>query len=752
MRLRARAALSALLLLPLAVPGVLAAAQQPPATGAEEPVFVIPHLSGPIVLDGRVDEPAWERIEPLPSAMHIPDYGAPSSERTEFRVAHDGGYLYFSCRAYDSEPAGIVATSLRRDNFGRTSDSCAIYLDNFNDEENAIGFLTTPSGLRTDFDSTNDGSVFPNFDWSTYWDTAVSQDEHGWYAEMRIPFSSFSFKSEEGRVVMGMAARRMIGRKTEMITHPAMSPSHGSFAYRKPSLMRTVVLEGVERLRPIYVTPYALGGRGATQVFSVADGRYHRDTDWVREAGVDIKYGLTSNLTLDLTVNTDFAQVEADDQQVNLTRFSLFFPEKRRFFQERGGIFEYPLGGNERLFHSRRMGLEDGEPVRIYGGGRLVGRIGDWDVGMLSIQTAESDRLPSENESILRFRRRVLNANSYVGGITTSRIGSGGHHNVAYGLDGFFRVVGLDFLTLNWAQTFEGQALSAGGEPAKLLDRSLFRLSWARRGQDGLTYLLDLTRAGSAFDPGLGFLLRRDYAKVDFVVGHGWRPGRQSRFLTYRVQLDGSVFRRNQDDAVETIAVAPTVVIDTRRRHTFNLSFPFRYENLETGFDLPSGVSVPPGTYRFTSARLRYGAPQGNRFRPSVVLEAGEFFGGRQASVSFIQNWNRSMHLSMNGAYRLDYVEFPDRDQSFTAHVARLKVEVMFNTITSVVGFIQYNSTQNAVVANFRLHVTPRDGNDLYIVWNEGISTDRNSFDPVRPLSNERTLLLKYSHTLQFRH
>lgn len=731
---------------------MLAAAQQLPATGREEPVFVIPHLSGPIVLDGRVDEPAWERIEPLPGAMHIPDYGVPPSERTEFRVAHDSEYLYFSCRAYDSEPAGIMATSLRRDDRGRTSDSCAIYLDTFNDEENAIGFLTTPSGLRADFDSTNDGAFTPNFDWSTYWDAAVIQDERGWYAEMRIPFSSFSFQSEEGRVVMGMAVRRMIGRKTEMITHPAMSPGQGSFAFRKPSLMRTVVLEDVERLRPIYFTPYALGGGGGTQVLSGADGRYHRDTDLVREAGVDIKYGLTSNLTLDLTVNTDFAQVEADDQQVNLTRFSLFFPEKRRFFQERGGIFEYPLGGNERLFHTRRMGLVDGAPVRIYGGGRLVGRIGDWDVGMLSMQTAESDRLPSENESVLRLRRRVLNDNSYVGGIATSRIGSGGHHNVVYGLDGFFRVVGLDYLTLNWAQAFDGQPLPAAGQPAELLDRSLLRLRWERRGQDGLTYLLDLTRAGSAFDPGLGFLFRRDYTKADFVVGHGWRPGRESRFLTYGVQLDGSVFRRNQDDAVETIAVGPTVVIDTRRRHTFDLSVPFRYENLEAGFHLPGGISVPAGTYRFTSATLRYGAPQGGRFRPNVVLEGGGFFGGRQVSVSFIPSWNPSMHLSMGGAYRLDYVEFPDRDQSLTAHVARLTAEIMFNTVTSVVGFVQYNSTQNAVVANFRLHVTPRDGNDLYIVWNEGLVTDRNSFDPVRPLSNERTLLLKYSHTLQLRH
>jgi hypothetical protein len=723
-----------------------ASAQQPALSGDDEPQYVVPRLSGPIVLNGRVDESAWEGVEPLSAVMHLPTFGGEPTERTEFLLGHDGKYLYFACLAYDSQPDGIQVTSLRRDATTRADDNCALYLDTFNDEENAVTFMTTPSGRRIDQALANDAEGGPNFDWNTFWDTAVVRNEQGWFVEMRIPFSSLLFQTENGHVVMGMSIRRLVARKNEIITHPAVSPSLGSDSYRKPSLMRKIALEGVERVDPIYVTPYALGGWGRTNTLSREDRVYNRLIDRVAEAGLDVKYGLTSNLGLDLSLNTDFAQVEADDQQVNLTRFSLFFPEKRRFFQERAAIFEYPLGGNERLFHSRNIGLVNGEPVRIYGGGRVVGRVGPWDVGFLNMQTADSDLLPSENHGVLRLRRRVLNENSYVGAITTSRLATGGHHNVVYGFDGLFRVVGFDYLTLNWAQSFDGR------EPAGssgTLDRALVRVNWERRGQDGLLYSLDVTRAGEIFEPRLGFLLRRDYAKGDLSVGYGWRP-QGARLLRYSLTFDGTVVRRLADGTVETVEAGPVAVFETRGRHTWTLSIPVSYENLIEPFSLPENTFVPPGTYDFAGGRVQYQAPQGDRLRPNVTFEAGQFYDGRQASLSIGTDWNPSMHLFLGALYRADRVEFSDRGQEFTAHVGRLRAEVMFTTKTSALGFVQFNSTQNAIVGNFRFHYTPREGNDLYLVWNENLTTDRHSFDPVRPLSNERTIMIKYSHTLPF--
>jgi hypothetical protein len=680
--------------------------------------------------------------------MQYPTFREPLTERTEFRVAYDDDYIYFSCRAYDSEPERILVQSLERDEQGFGSDFCSVYFDTLNDEENALQFKTGPAGNRSDSQRMNDGEVNDN-SWNAFWDAAASRDAQGWYAEIRIPFSSLLFQPVDGRVVMGASMLRNISRKNERHVHPAIDPAAGNSAHSKPSLMRKFVFDGIEsRGTPTYVTPYALGGDGYTHALSASGTDYDRNNDRVHEAGLDVRLGVTSNLTLDLTANTDFAQVEADDQQVNLSRFSLFFPEKRRFFQERSANFEYSLGGQDRLFHSRTIGLAGGRPVRIYGGGRLVGRVGEWDVGVLDLQTEESTALPSENLGVVRLRRRVLNANSYVGGIVTSRLGSGGHHNVVYGVDGIFRVARADYLVLNWAQSFDDQEVAADGsiEP---LDRGMGRLNWQRRGQDGLTYSLDLARTGDVFDPGMGFLRQQDYTRGQADGAYGWRRRPGSRFYTYSLGLGGGVLRRNADGTIETVEIEPTASVQTWGLHQLSLSAPFTYENLASPFSLPEGTGVPAGEYSFVSGRLQYSAPQGSRVRPNVTIEGGRFYDGRRASVNVAPTWYPSAHLNVEASYRLDRVEFPDRDQSFTTHVARLRAQVMASTTMSAIGFVQYASAQNSVIANLRLRYNPREGNDLYIVWNEVLVTDRTSFVPVRPFSQERTLLVKYSHTFQ---
>ncbi len=192
------------------------------------------------------------------------------------------------------------------------------------------------------------------------------------------------------------------------------------------------------------------------------------------------------------------------------------------------------------------------------------------------------------------------------------------------------------------------------------------------------------------------------------------------------------------------------MVLETRGRHTWTFSLPIHRENIRSAFSLPEGPSVPAGIYQSAGGQVQYQAPEGNLIRPRVTFDIGQFFDGRQVSLSVGPDWNPSMHLSLGGSYRLDFVEFPDRQQSFSAHVARFRTEVMLSTKTSALSLIQYNSTQNTVTANFRFYYNPREGNDFYIVWNEGLTTDRYSFHPVRPLRNERTILIKYAHTLSF--
>ncbi len=724
-----------------------AGAQQIASGRPGEAPYRVIRIEEPIQLDGRAEEDAWHTIEPLPVFTHYPTFGAPPTERTEFRIAYDDEYLYFSCLAFDSDPGGIRMYSLERDETGFRSDWCSIYLDTLNDEENSLQFKTGPGGNRSDSQRTNDGESSDN-SWNAFWDVEVSRDAGGWYAEIRIPFSSVLLQPVDGRVVMGVSTVRNIARKNERHTHPAIRPELGNAAHAKPSRMRKIILEGVRpQGTPAYLTPYVLAGGGYTQD-PTATGARRRTDDRVREAGSDLRLGITPNLTLDLTVNTDFAQVEADDQQVNLTRFSLFFPEKRRFFQERASNFQFALGGEDRLFHSRTVGLADGEPVRILGGGRLVGRVGEWDIGILNLQTEASTLLPSENLGTARLRRRVWNANSYVGGMLTSRLGTDGQRNIAYGADAIFRVAENDYLLVNWAQSFDdGAPLSTGGALGPI-DRGVARLFWERRGLDRLTYRLDLIRVGRGFNPGMGFLRRKGFTRAEGALAYGWRLEPGSPLYTIRLQLDAGVLRRARDGTVETVEVEPNAALLTWRQHRLQLSAPLRYEHLEAPFGLPQATSVPVGIHRFGGARLSYQAPQADAFRTGATVEAGRFFDGWKTSLTAGPVWGPSAHLNLSANYRLDRVEFPERGEGFTSHLLRFRARVMLSTRSSAIAFVQYSKTDDAVVANLRFRYNPREGTDLYIVWNEGLVTERGYPGPPRPLSEERTILIKYAHTL----
>lgn len=742
----------------LALAGQPAAAQALRDGPGGEPPLEIPRLSGSIILDGRPDEAAWEQAVTLTGVMHLPDFGAEPTQRTEFLLAHDGESLYFGCRAYETDPSLIRVTTLARDVSGYVTDSCGIRIDSYNDEENALVFITTPASVRTDWAFANDASGPPNTDWNTFWDAQGTMTEYGWAAEMRIPFSSMGFQVEDGRVVMGFAVGRSIVRNSETTVHPAIPPNWGASSIAKPSQMRKMILTGVQARRPVYLTPYGLSGGGHTHTLNGARDAYLRDDRRVFEAGVDLRTGLTRNLNLDLTVNTDFAQVEADNQQVNLTRFSLFFPEQRRFFQERSAIFEFPLGGNERLFHSRRIGLVEGEPVRIYGGGRLVGRVGEWDVGLINMQTASAEvpalaipELPSENMGVLRLRRRAINPYSYVGGILTSRFGADGSYNVLYGNDAVIRLVGQDYLTVNWAQSFQ-----EGGGPAPLpspeggfIDRSLMRVNLQRRGNDGVTYAANVTRAGHAFEPGMGFLRRRNYTSASGSLGHGWRPGAGSSLNRYSLSLDGNAYRRNADGSTESGRYGVQGLVETRGGHSVSADLFRTYEDLLRPFALSAQAGVPAGSYWFTEGGLSYSPPSGALFRPTASVSGGSFYDGTRVSASFSPTWSLSRHVGLGGAYQINHVDFDTRDQSFLSHIARLRTDLTFTTRTSASAFVQYNSAGDVVGANFRFRYNPREGNDLYLVWNETVDADRYELEPlVAPLSQARTLLIKYSHTL----
>jgi hypothetical protein len=703
--------------------------------------IVIPRLTGPVQLDGFSDEPAWAAVEPFTLVMHSPTYNIEPTERTEVRVAHDGLFLYVAARMFDSDPKGIRATSLRRDDASLTNDWIVITLDTFRDGENSTTIGVTPAGVRTDM-AFNDVRQSFNFDWNTFWDAAVQRTDEGWVAEIRIPFSSLRFREENGRVEMGMTLWRNVARKSEISSFPAIRPDWGFNGIIKASEMTPIVLEGVRSRNPLYVIPYAIGGRSFVSPLNGAGLAYDRlhKTDY--DIGIDAKYSLTSNLTLDLTYNTDFAQIEADDQQVNLTRFSLFFPEKRQFFQERSSLFDFSLGENSRLFYSRRIGLIRGQAVPLHGGGRLVGRLGGWELGVLNMQTAASELTSSENMGVFRLRRQVLNEGSTIGGILTSRQGDTG--NIVYGLDSFLRLNGKDDLTVNFAQSFTRNE----GPEIGLADRSFARLRLERRVQDGFQYWVDVSRLGAGFNPAMGFLQRTDHTRFAEKFSYGWRPGSASPILRYALAVQGDTYLRNTGGGVESASVGPVATLALKSGHSLELTATTQYEDLPSSFFIGPGVQVLAGSYTFHNVVATYTPSTGSLRRASLTVNAGSFFDGWRVTASTSPTWNISRHFELGGTYQFNRVRFDERDQEFTAHVARLRTRVSLSTRLTGAAFVQYNSASNSVFLNARVRYNPREGNDLYLVFNESLVTDRYGFEPIRPLSDSRAIMIKYIHTL----
>ncbi|WP_147303556.1 carbohydrate binding family 9 domain-containing protein [Rhodohalobacter sp. SW132] len=707
-------------------------------------IYEIPKLNGPITLDGNVDEPAWKAIEPLPLVTHWPSFGeSVDLDQTQIRIAHDEDYLYVSCRCY-GDPENISAPTYKRNQANMAMDGLAIILDTFNDNENGLMFNVTPSGSRMDGAISNDaldGNL--NIFWDTIWEAEAVITDYGWTAEMRIPFSSLRFESEEGRVEMGLIAYRYSAHNVTLEIFPEVPPNWGLWSFVKPSQTQNIVLNNVESHTPVFITPYLLGGIQRQATLPEGDDGYRHDRELTYEAGLDLKIGITDNTTLDLTLNTDFAQVEADDQQVNLTRFSLFFPERRQFFLERAAVFDFTFGGSDRLFHSRRIGLHEGQPVRILGGARTISRTGGWDIGLLSMQTAHDQGLLSENHSVVRVRRQLFNPQSYAGGMLTSRIDENGNYNLSYGLDGIFNLWGDDFLNINLAQTTD----SDPGASVISFQSMRLQADWERRSFDGFNYNFNYNYSGELYEPAMGFQLRRNYMRFGERISWGWTLGDDSSLQRIQASMNGSLYLSNEDRSLETSEFGPSVEITWKRGDFANAEFTYITEDIPQAFQLANDVEIPAGRYTFPETSLSYHTPRGESLRAIFRAGGGGFFDGTRFTASVTPTWDPARIVNLNLFYQFNRIEFSERNQDLTAHVARFRTEFTFSTSLTFSSFVQFNSANDIGVINSRFRYNPKDGNNFYLVYNETLNADRDRLTPRLPASESRAVMLKFDYT-----
>jgi hypothetical protein len=747
--------------LSLALPAALVAllgslgAQDPPSRIqdilklARTQRIVIPRLQSAVTLDGRSDEPAWSAVSPFIMVMQTPNYGEPCSERSEALVGYDDHYVYVAGRMFDREPERIQSQTKKRDAIVANSDWFGIFFDTFNDKENSLAFFTTPAGLRFDAAVFRDAQVASatdlpmNLSWNTFWDVAVARTGEGWFVEMRIPLSSLRFQPRDGAVVMGVTVFRWLSRRNESDVFPAIPMNWGDMSAWKPSQSQETLWPGLRPHRPLYITPYLLSGADRTYELNDEETAYIRGGSPKLEGGLDVKYGLTSNLTLDATLNPDFAQVEADDVQVNLTRFSLFFPEKRLFFQERSSNFDFPLGGSSTLFYSRRIGLVDDRPVRIYGGGRAVGRLGDWDVGLLDMQTAALEDNHSENFGVLSLRRQVINPFSYVGSMVTSRIGADGRYNVAYGLNWIWRAAGDDYFTLQWAQTFENGAANR----AFSLDSARLAVMWERRTNKGFGATIRFARVGQDFDPAMGFLMFEDYTAFYTRTLYGWFPGKESALIRHDAFLEGYVYLDNATRELEIAEFGPGWDFATKSGFAGTIWPKLHVDNLTEDYELSDTVSVPAGRYIYPGLTFMLMTPSGSLFNTILTGEVGGYYDGWRVSLGAMPTWSGIPDLEIGGMLQCNLVRFPGRGESYFAPLGQLRFLATLSVKLSLSALVQYNAADDAVSANFRFRYNPREGSDIYLVYNEGLNTDRTGKVPYPPLSMGRAVLIKVNHT-----
>jgi hypothetical protein len=713
-----------------------------------KPPLVIARTSGPVVLDGLSHEPAWQQATSLPFIVFEPVWGQAPTENTEMLLAYDDEFLYVAGRCHTRDSATIVARNLVRDGW-RGDDWMTVHIDSRYDKQNAFVFSIYPLGSRYDMATGNDaielGNATFNPAFNMIWEGRSVVNRGGWFFELKIPLYNLRFKpAPDGKILMGISATRAIQHKQEYHQFPAV-PQNAVEPIMKPSLKGPVVFEQLRRPRLFWLTPYALLSR-TRRPGHLGSGAIVQHKP---QLGLDVKMGVSPYLTLDLTVNPDFSQVEADDQLVNLTRFSLFFPERRLFFQEQAGLFEFNLGGSSQLFYSRRIGINNGQLADVYGGARLTGKLGrHTDLGWLNLQAAptwpnDSTRQPTENFGALRLRRKILNDRSFVGLMFTNR-NRASQQNYALGLDALLNPVGAHYLLLNAATTL-GQTAGRGSPSG--LAASRFSVLWETRRTDKFHHKLGYIYSGRDFDPQVGFVDRSNFHNYWGSLSYGkFAKQRKGRFQYKRVTpLNFDTYQNAQTLQWETAQVGSALRLLTFKATEWTANLTYNYEFLSGPLDFGNGVVIGPGTYQFMEFRAGFTPPRFRSIRLPVRLAEGSFYGGRRFNFNVRPVFNVGRHWEFQLAYDFTYLRFAERNLYAPIHLARLQVNFALDLHLSVNWICQYNSNANRLFNNLRLRYNFKDGHDLYMVWNEDFASQRQA-DQALPSGNQ-TLVVKYSYT-----
>ena len=710
----------------LLVSAVTAAAQTPAAVvidyeaARRERKLAATRTQGAIALDGRLDEASWAAA-PIANGFvqNDPREGTPATFDTEVRLLYDDRALYIGVFAKDAEPGKIIVNELRKDFNTGSADGFQVVIDTFHDERNGYQFAINPMGAKWDSQMSNEGRD-NNSNWDGIWDVGTRIGDDGWYAEMEIPFKTLKFGPDDMQT-WGINFQRRLRRLNE---NSYWSPLRRIHQLSRVSMAGTV--DGLSGLKPganLRVKPYVLGNFN-----KVASRNLDQDYD----AGFDVKYGVTSGLTWDFTVNTDFSQVEADEQQVNLTRFNLFFPEKRDFFLENSGVFQFGSGntggggggggGGGRqnasqdmiFFFSRQIGLSPaGDAIPLLAGTRLTGRVGGWSVGALNIQQREQHLSPSTNFTALRLRKDIL-ANSDVGVMFINKDPQGGLYNRAVGGDANFRFF-RDF-TLNFAAARSDTPVARiPGEGQDWYSKSSFGYRGAVLETRGMYQTI-----GARFNDEMGFVPRVGVDNAEGYFGLHLRPKRfqgwmRETFPHFQVEN----FTRRDGRGLESRYMDWHWPVTFQNSSFIEVGTNPNVEVIDDRFFINArrGIYVAPGRYEFKEHFLLANSNSAAKFAMNLRYGTGDFYDGYRRNYTIGGTYRMNQHLNVQLSDQINDIDLSSG--SYQTHLVTGRVNVYFSTKVFVNALVQYNTDANQWSSNVRLDIIHRPLSDIYLVYNE---------------------------------
>jgi uncharacterized protein DUF5916/cellulose/xylan binding protein with CBM9 domain len=695
----------------------------------------------PMTLDGALDEEVWRQAVAAAEFVQAePHEGQPSTELTEVRIAFDRDALYIGVICHDTDPAGVIVNDIRKDFVAGEQDTFEVILDTFADRRNGFVFVTNAAGAKADTQIANEGRDV-NTSWDAVWTVATRRDAGGWSAELRIPFKTLRFERGADRV-WGVNFSRRIRRKNET---DYWSPVPRVYNLYRAGLAGTLAgLPDASQGRNLRIKPWIAADTTRPVAGASFDAGAH--------AGLDLKYGVTPSLTLDVTAKPDFAQAEADEQQVNLTQFSLYFPEKREFFLENSGTFyfgdiprESRLGNNRfsapeeemLLFFSRRIGLtSSGEAIPIDAGARLTGRAGRYGVGLMTIQTDPDGSAPGDNYTVLRGRRDVLGT-SDVGAIFLSRQSTNsGDYNRVYGADANFRF---------------HRALSINGFLAKSETPGVSDGQMSGKGSivwndNFLHTQYSLLSVGDNFRDDIGFVKRTGIRKHFADFGVRPRPAALRRYgirelhphTRYNIYTDQSNVKLTHTNHVAMSAFFENGAI-------IEYAWNPRFERILTPFKIRPDQSFQPGQYGWNEYQLLVETNHSKMVSASLDLTTGGFWSGTQRSTKLGVIVRPSYHLQFDLALQRNDIDLPFPMRAFVTNLVTSRIGYAFSTRTFLDTLLQYNTDLKQLSANVRFDLIHRPLSDLFVVYNEQQLTDQ-----VTPVNTGRGLIVKYTHMLAF--